>query len=82
MSEVIQTHSHLVPYSGLNRRLQGLARTRGGIARLLGLERELRELRDEARRTRGALEVLGARVKQLQAEPRWDPRAGARSATA
>ncbi|XP_053516650.1 coiled-coil domain-containing protein 17 [Artibeus jamaicensis] len=55
---------------GLNQRLQGLAWTRGGIARLLGLERELRELRAEAGRTRGALEVLGTRIQQLQAEPR------------
>ncbi|KAF6107863.1 coiled-coil domain containing 17 [Phyllostomus discolor] len=55
---------------GLNQRLQGLAGTRGGIARLLGLERELQELRAEAGRTRGALEVLGTRVQQLQAEPR------------
>ncbi|KAM5322991.1 coiled-coil domain-containing protein 17 isoform 3-T3 [Glossophaga mutica] len=55
---------------GLNQSLQGLARTRGGIARLLGLERELRELRAEAGRTRGTLEVLGTRVQQLQAEPR------------
>ncbi|XP_036895402.1 coiled-coil domain-containing protein 17 isoform X2 [Sturnira hondurensis] len=58
---------------GLNQRLQGLARTRGGIARLLGLERELRELQAEAGRTRGALEVLGTRVQQLQAEPRTGP---------
>ncbi|KAM8788376.1 coiled-coil domain-containing protein 17 isoform 3-T3 [Rhynchonycteris naso] len=54
----------------LKRRLQGLARTRGGISRLLGLERELRELRAEAGRTRGTLEVLGTRIQQLQSEPR------------
>ncbi|XP_016054752.1 PREDICTED: LOW QUALITY PROTEIN: coiled-coil domain-containing protein 17 [Miniopterus natalensis] len=54
----------------LKRRLQGLARPRGGISRLLGLEQELGELRAEAGRTRGALEVLGTRVQQLQAEPR------------
>ncbi|XP_014592686.2 coiled-coil domain-containing protein 17 isoform X3 [Equus caballus] len=53
----------------LSRRLQGLARTRGGISRLFGLERELRELRAEAGRTRGALEELGARVQQLLPEP-------------
>lgn len=53
----------------LNRRLQGLAGTRGGIPRLLGLERELRELRAEAGRTRGILEVLETRVQQLQREP-------------
>ncbi|XP_036112843.1 coiled-coil domain-containing protein 17 isoform X1 [Molossus molossus] len=54
----------------LKRRLQGLAQTRSGISRLLGLERELGELRAEAGRTRGALEVLGTRVQQLQSEPR------------
>ncbi|XP_070366120.1 coiled-coil domain-containing protein 17 isoform X6 [Equus asinus] len=53
----------------LSRRLQGLARTRGGISRLFGLERELQELRAEAGRTRGALEELGARVQQLLPEP-------------
>ncbi|XP_045875751.1 coiled-coil domain-containing protein 17 isoform X2 [Meles meles] len=52
----------------LSQRLQGLAQTRGGISRLFGLERELRELRAEAGRTRGALEVLGAQVQQLQPE--------------
>ncbi|XP_015423004.1 PREDICTED: coiled-coil domain-containing protein 17 [Myotis davidii] len=56
----------------LNRRLQGLARNRGGLSRLLGLERELVELRAEAGRTRGALEVLGTRVQQLQSEPRTE----------
>uniref|UniRef100_A0A8C6CX92 Coiled-coil domain containing 17 n=1 Tax=Moschus moschiferus TaxID=68415 RepID=A0A8C6CX92_MOSMO len=34
-----------------------------------GLERELRELRAETGRTRGALEELGAHVQQLQANP-------------
>ncbi|XP_054427609.1 coiled-coil domain-containing protein 17 [Pteronotus mesoamericanus] len=57
---------------GLNRRLQGLARTRGSISRLLGLERELQELRAEAGRTRGALEALGTRVQHLQAERRTE----------
>nr|XP_054368864.1 coiled-coil domain-containing protein 17 [Mirounga angustirostris] len=52
----------------LSQRLQGLAQTRGGISRLSGLERELRELRAEAGRTRGALEVLGTHVQQLQPE--------------
>uniref|UniRef100_A0A8C7BZA2 Coiled-coil domain containing 17 n=1 Tax=Neovison vison TaxID=452646 RepID=A0A8C7BZA2_NEOVI len=50
----------------LKRRSEGLTQTRGGISRLFGLERELRELRAEAGRTRGALEVLGAQVQQLQ----------------
>ncbi|XP_019486472.1 PREDICTED: coiled-coil domain-containing protein 17 isoform X2 [Hipposideros armiger] len=54
----------------LNQRLQGLARTQGGISQPLGLERELRELRAEAGRTRGILEVLETRVQQLQPEPR------------
>lgn len=54
--------------SELSQRLQGLAQARGGISRLFGLERELRELRAEAGRTRGALEVLGAHVQQLQPE--------------
>ncbi|XP_011857291.1 PREDICTED: coiled-coil domain-containing protein 17 isoform X2 [Mandrillus leucophaeus] len=53
----------------LSRRLQGAASTRGGISRLFGLEQEIRELRTEAGRTRGALEVLGARIQELQAEP-------------
>ncbi|XP_012577486.1 PREDICTED: coiled-coil domain-containing protein 17 [Condylura cristata] len=57
----------------LSQRLQGLVRTRGGISRLLDMERELRELRVEAGRTRGALEVLGARVQQLQPEPGVQP---------
>ncbi|XP_028015915.2 coiled-coil domain-containing protein 17 [Eptesicus fuscus] len=53
----------------LNRRLQGLARNRGGRSRLSDLERELVDLRAEAGRTRGALEVLGTRLQQLQPEP-------------
>lgn len=55
--------------SELSQRLQGLAQTRAGIARLRGLERELRELRAEARRSRGALDALGAQVRLLQPEP-------------
>lgn len=53
----------------LSRRLQGVACTRGGMSRLFGLEQEIRELRTEAGRTRGALEVLEARIQELQAEP-------------
>ncbi|KAM9689242.1 coiled-coil domain-containing protein 17 [Trichechus inunguis] len=49
----------------LSRRLQGVARIRGGISRLFGLEREIRELRTEAGRTRGVLEALEGRVQQL-----------------
>nr|XP_017523599.2 coiled-coil domain-containing protein 17 isoform X3 [Manis javanica] len=52
----------------LTHRLQGLAKTRAGISRLSGLERELRELRAEAGRTRGALEALGVHVQQLPAK--------------
>ncbi|XP_019604991.2 coiled-coil domain-containing protein 17 isoform X2 [Rhinolophus sinicus] len=50
----------------LNRHLQGLSGTRAGLSRLLGLERELRELRAEAGRTRGILEVLQTCFQQLQ----------------
>ncbi|EAX06963.1 coiled-coil domain containing 17, isoform CRA_c [Homo sapiens] len=39
------------------------------MSRLFGLEQEIRELQAEAGRTRGALEVLGARIQELQAEP-------------
>lgn len=52
----------------LTQRLQGLAKTRAGISRLSGLERDLRELRAEAGRTRGALEALGVHVQQLPAK--------------
>lgn len=51
----------------LSRRLQGLART--GKSRIFSLERELRELRAETGRTRGAVEELRAHVQQLQANP-------------
>lgn len=54
--------------SELSRRLQGLAWTRDGKSRLFGLEQELRELRAEAGRTRGALEVLAVHFQQLQAD--------------
>ncbi|OWK05512.1 hypothetical protein Celaphus_00002600, partial [Cervus elaphus hippelaphus] len=53
----------------LSRRLQGLARTGSGKSRIFSLERELRELRAETGRTRGAVEELGAHVQQLQAKP-------------
>ncbi|KAI4580554.1 hypothetical protein MJT46_019323, partial [Ovis ammon polii x Ovis aries] len=53
----------------LSRRLQGLARTGNGKSLIFSLERELRELRAETGRTRGALEKLGAHVQQLQANP-------------
>ncbi|XP_068817783.1 coiled-coil domain-containing protein 17 [Capricornis sumatraensis] len=53
----------------LSRRLQGLARTGNGKSLISSLERELRELRAETGRTRGALEKLGAHVQQLQANP-------------
>ncbi|KAL0604528.1 Coiled-coil domain-containing protein 17 [Plecturocebus cupreus] len=52
----------------LSQRLQGVARPWGGMSRLYVLEREIQELRAEARRTQGALEVLGARVQELQTE--------------
>ncbi|KAB0358335.1 hypothetical protein FD754_002491 [Muntiacus muntjak] len=53
----------------LSRRLQGLARTGDGKSRIFSLERELRELRAETGRTRGAVEELGAHVQQLLANP-------------
>ncbi|XP_006899082.1 PREDICTED: coiled-coil domain-containing protein 17 [Elephantulus edwardii] len=52
----------------LTRRLQGVSGPRGGKPLLLGVERELRELRSEAGHTRGALEALEGRVQQLQHE--------------
>ncbi|XP_072580221.1 coiled-coil domain-containing protein 17 isoform X2 [Vulpes vulpes] len=61
--------------SELSQRLQGLAQTRAGQARLRGLEWELRELRAEARRSRGALDALGAQVRLLQPEPGTRPHA-------
>uniref|UniRef100_A0A8C2RVZ7 Coiled-coil domain containing 17 n=1 Tax=Capra hircus TaxID=9925 RepID=A0A8C2RVZ7_CAPHI len=53
----------------LSRRLQGLAQTGNGKSLIFSLEQELRELRAETGRTRGALEKLGAHVQQLQANP-------------
>ncbi|KAK2499333.1 hypothetical protein MC885_002551, partial [Smutsia gigantea] len=66
--------------SELTRRLQGLAKTRARISRLSGLERELRELRAEAGRTRGTLEVLGVHVQQLQAKSGTQPDSALREA--
>ncbi|XP_077647405.1 coiled-coil domain-containing protein 17 isoform X1 [Urocitellus parryii] len=48
----------------LSWRLQG--GPRGGISRLFGLERQLRELQAEAGQTRGALEMLKTRLQELQ----------------
>ncbi|XP_046325151.1 coiled-coil domain-containing protein 17 isoform X9 [Marmota monax] len=48
----------------LSWRLQG--GPRGGISRLFGLERQLRELQAEAGQTRGALEMLETRLQELQ----------------
>ncbi|XP_073936365.1 coiled-coil domain-containing protein 17 isoform X5 [Castor canadensis] len=59
----------------LKRRLQGVARARGGTSCLLGLERELQKLRTEAGRTRGALQALGARVLELQPKTGTQPKA-------
>ncbi|XP_052573836.1 coiled-coil domain-containing protein 17 isoform X2 [Peromyscus californicus insignis] len=53
----------------LKRRLLGVAGPRGGLSAPFGLERQLRELRAEAGRTRGALQMLGARVLALQPQP-------------
>ncbi|XP_059112038.1 coiled-coil domain-containing protein 17 [Peromyscus eremicus] len=53
----------------LKRRLLGVAGPRGGLSAPFGLERQLRELRAEAGRTRGALQMLGARVLALQSQP-------------
>nr|XP_017830162.1 coiled-coil domain-containing protein 17 isoform X2 [Callithrix jacchus] len=52
----------------LQRRGEELSQRLQGVARLSFLEREIRELRAEAGRTQGALEVLGARVQELQTE--------------
>uniref|UniRef100_A0A8C0SWJ5 Coiled-coil domain containing 17 n=1 Tax=Canis lupus familiaris TaxID=9615 RepID=A0A8C0SWJ5_CANLF len=49
----------------LERRREGEGRGAPALARLRGLERELRELRAEARRSRGALDALGAQVRLL-----------------
>lgn len=53
----------------IKRRLHGVAGPKGGLPRSVVLERELRELREEANRTRGALQTLGARVQALQPQP-------------
>ncbi|XP_036034732.1 coiled-coil domain-containing protein 17 [Onychomys torridus] len=53
----------------LKRRLLGVAGPRGGSSAPFGPERQLRELRAEADRTRGALQMLGARVLALQSQP-------------
>ncbi|KAH0504308.1 Coiled-coil domain-containing protein 17 [Microtus ochrogaster] len=54
----------------LNRRLLGVAGPMGGLPAPFGLQRELRELKAEAGRTRGALQRLGARILALQSQPR------------
>ncbi|XP_031234152.1 coiled-coil domain-containing protein 17 isoform X4 [Mastomys coucha] len=53
----------------LKRRLHSVAGPRAGLPRPFVLERELRELREEASRTRGALQMLGAHVQALQPQP-------------
>ncbi|XP_037058742.1 coiled-coil domain-containing protein 17 isoform X2 [Peromyscus leucopus] len=53
----------------LKRRLLGVAGPRAGLSAPFGLERQLRELRAEAGRTRGALQMLGARILALQSQP-------------
>uniref|UniRef100_A0A8C2RW21 Coiled-coil domain containing 17 n=1 Tax=Capra hircus TaxID=9925 RepID=A0A8C2RW21_CAPHI len=53
----------------LEQRGEGLAQTGNGKSLIFSLEQELRELRAETGRTRGALEKLGAHVQQLQANP-------------
>ncbi|XP_013377035.1 PREDICTED: LOW QUALITY PROTEIN: coiled-coil domain-containing protein 17 [Chinchilla lanigera] len=50
----------------LDQHHQVLARAQGKVPHLLGLERELQELRAEASRTRGALEMLGTHVQELK----------------
>nr|XP_034358011.1 coiled-coil domain-containing protein 17 isoform X2 [Arvicanthis niloticus] len=52
----------------LKRRLRSVAGPKG-LPRPFVLERELREFREEASRTRGALQTLGARVQALQPQP-------------
>ncbi|XP_057641612.1 coiled-coil domain-containing protein 17 isoform X2 [Chionomys nivalis] len=53
----------------LKRRLLGVAGPMGGLLAPFGLQRELRELKAEAGRTRGALQRLGARILALQSQP-------------
>lgn len=53
----------------LKRRLHSVAGPKRGLPRPIVLERELRELKEEASRTRGALQTLGARVQALQPQP-------------
>lgn len=55
--------------SELKRRLHSMAGPKEGLLRPFILERELRELREEASRTRGALQTLGAQVQALQHQP-------------
>lgn len=62
-------HDKFLIHSELNRCLQDLAQSQGELFHLIGLERELRELRAEAGRTRGALEMLEEQVQQLKLEP-------------
>uniref|UniRef100_H0VJ91 Coiled-coil domain containing 17 n=1 Tax=Cavia porcellus TaxID=10141 RepID=H0VJ91_CAVPO len=52
---------------------RSLTQAPGRIPRLLGLEQELRELRAEAGRTRGALEVLSTHVQELKPQIRNRP---------
>nr|AAI50875.1 Ccdc17 protein [Mus musculus]AAI72023.1 Ccdc17 protein [Mus musculus] len=56
----------------LERRGEGesVAGPKGGLPRPFDLERELRELKEEANRTRGALQTLGAHFQALQLQPR------------
>ncbi|XP_051044537.1 coiled-coil domain-containing protein 17 [Phodopus roborovskii] len=54
----------------LNQRLLDVAGPKGGISAPFGLERELRALRAEAGRTRGALQRLGECILALQSQPR------------